>query len=431
MPSRREGARSSANGTSRRMTVEIRNPKGQKLTTAERSNAVAESLRHLARTSRFADRKKGIQPYVGHRQNAGVVRLLFLACFVIPTVIGVSYFGFIASDRYITEAKIAVRPALGTIDKASTDDVGTSDGLAKQMIAQDTLILQNYMLSRPMVEAINQQMPLREIFSREGIDWFSSFNPTRPLEWLVNYWRYRVNAEIEPASGIIALSVNVFDPRESLAITKAILKESERMVNELSLKAREDSLKESRRELALAEERMNKVRFAVRDLRNRDGVLDAQKSNEANLQVIAGLRQSRIQLSVQLALQQRDLAPGTRAILDLKTQIRNLDENIAKIERESANSSPERRKVLADSLTQFEAFDKERQDAETYYGKVLSAHESARIIAARQIEFLTVVVEPVMADSPTQPRRVLMCSLVTAGSMLLFGLGLIFRRLAT
>lgn len=413
------------------MTVEIRNPKGQKLTTAERSNAVAESLRHLARTSRFADRKKGIQAYKGNQQNAAQIRILFLTCFLIPTVLGVTYFGLISSDRYVTEARVAVRPALGAIDKASTDEVGTSSGVAKQMIAQDTLILQNYILSRPMVEAINKQMPLREMFSRDGIDWFSSFNPERPLEWLVSYWRNRVSVDIDASSGIIALNVNVFDPQESLAITKAILKESERMVNELSLKSREDSLKESRRELALAEERMNKVRFAVRDLRNRDGVLDAQKSNDANLQVIAGLRQSRIQLAVQLALQQRDLAPGTRMILDAKTQIKNIDENIAKIERESASSSPERRRVLADSLTQFEAFDKERQDAETYYAKVLSAHESARIIAARQIEFLTVVVEPVLADSPVQPRRVLMCSFITAGSALLFGLALVFRRFAS
>ncbi len=412
------------------MTVEIRNPKGQPLTTAERSNAVAESLRHLARTSRFADRKKGIQSYDSHLKRDGIVRILFLTCFVLPTVIGVSYFGFISTDRYVTEAKFAVRPALGTVDSASEDDVGTSTGVPQQMIIQDSLILQNYILSRSMVEVIDRQMPLREMFSRDGIDWLSSFNPIRPLEWLVDYWRYRVDVDIDSTSAVLTLTVNVFDPKESLALAKAIIKESERKINDISIKSRQDSLSESQRELGVAEERMNKIRFAVRDLRNRDGVLDAQKTNEVNLQVIGGLLQARIQLAVQLALAQRDLSANTRPILDLKAQIKNLDDNIAKIQRESADASPERKRVLADSLSQFEAFDRERQDAETYYGKVLAAHERARIIAARQIEFLSVVVDPVLPDSSTQPRRILMCSLVTAGSMLLFGISLLFRRLA-
>ncbi|MER2265381.1 capsule biosynthesis protein [Methylobacterium oxalidis] len=414
------------------MSVEIRNPQGQPLTPADRSQAVAESLKQLARVSRFADRKKGIRSYQSHVKSDPWVPVLFALCFALPTLIGALYYGLIATDRYVTEARFAIRPAIGSVDKASPDAVGTTSGSQMhQMVAQDSLITYAYIHSRPMVEAVEKQVPLREIFSRDSIDYISRFDPEKPIEKFLKYWKHRVEVEIEQTSGIMTLTVNAFDATESLAITKAILAESERMVNQLSVEARNDALAESTREMKLAEERITRLRLAVRDLRNQDGVLDAQKTNETNLKVLAELRTARINFAVQLALSQRDLAPESRRIIDLKTQIKDLDDNIARIERQSASQDPDQKRLLSDALTRFEALDNERKDAEKYYAKVIAAHERARIIAARQIEFFNLVVQPVLAESAQQPRRILMISLIAAGSAVLFAAALFARKQMT
>ncbi len=175
------------------------------------------------------------------------------------------------------------------------------------------------------------------------------------------------------------------------------------MVNELSMTARNDALAESNRELKLADERLRKVSLAVRDLRNREGVLDAQKSNEANLKVISELRANRINLAVQLAIGQRDLGPESRRIMDLKQQIRDIDENVARIEKASATQDPEQKRVLSEALTRFEALENERKNATKYYELVLAAHERARIVAARQIEFFSPIVQPVGRNPPPSP----------------------------
>jgi capsular polysaccharide transport system permease protein len=107
------------------MSVEIRNPRGQPLTTADRSNAVAESLRQIARVSRFADRKKGIRSYQSHVKTDPLIPLLFLLCFVIPTLAAVAYYGFIVSDRFVVESRFALRPALGSVEKAAPEFVPT------------------------------------------------------------------------------------------------------------------------------------------------------------------------------------------------------------------------------------------------------------------------------------------------------------------
>ena len=411
------------------MNMEIRKAEGRPLTTADRQQAVAESLRQIARMSRFADRKKGIRSYQSHVKSDPWIPLLFVLCFLLPVMAGAVYYGLMVSDRYVTEARFAIRPAIGSAEKANPDSVGTNSGVANQMVAQDTLITSEYVGSRPMLEAIAAQLPIREWFSRDSIDYFSRFDPEKPVEKFVRYWKRRVGVEIESGSGIVSLTVEAFDPAESLAIAQAVMKEAERLVNDLSAKAREDAVAESTRELKLAEERMMKIRLAVRDLRNRDGVLDAQKANDANIKVVSELRAARINLAVQLAIGQRDLGPEARRIIDIKQQIRDLDDNISQIERASASQDPDQKRLLSDALTRFEALENDRKNAEKYYQQVLTAAERARIIASRQIEFFSPIVLPVKAESSTEPRRILMISLITAGAAVLFAATLFARKL--
>jgi capsular polysaccharide transport system permease protein len=410
------------------MSTEISTPSGAPLTTGERSTAVAESLKRFARIARHTDRKKGIRAYRTHIKRDPVIPLLFVLVFVLPTLAVTGYLYFVASDRYVTEARFTLRPALGSVDKVDNEKTGTDSSLPKQMIIQDTMITSNYINSRQMVETLERQMPIREMFSRDSIDFLSRASQDAPIERFMRYWPKRVYTTTETHSGIITLIVSAFDPDESYKLAQAILAESERKVNELSEKARNAALVETTRELAHAEERMIKTRLAVRELRNRGGVLDAAATNTANLTMISELRKQRIDLAVQLTLGLRDLAPDTRPIRDLKTQIRDLDETIDKIERQTASTDPTQKWVLSDLLGQFEAYDNQRKDAESYYGRVLSANEAARIVAARQVEFFTPVVEPILPISSVEPKRALWASVATLVAMLMFGLSVVIRK---
>ncbi|MDE4910056.1 capsule biosynthesis protein [Methylobacterium sp. 092160098-2] len=413
------------------MNMEIRKAEGQPVTSADRQQAVTESLRQIARMSRFADRKKGIRSYQVQTKNDPWIPVLFVLCFILPALAGAVYYGLIASNRYVTEARFAIRPALGSSDKTSSETGGTDSGTSNQMVAQDTQITREFILSRPMLEILEGQLPLRQWFSSDSIDYFSRFDPEKPIEKFVRYWKRRVGVEVESGSGIMSVTVEAFDPDESLSIAKAVMKEAERKVNALSVKSRDDAVAESARELRLAEERMTKIRLAMRDLRNREGVLDAQKTNDINIKMIAELRSSRINLAVQLAIGQRDLGPDSRRIMDLKQQIKDIDDNIARIERQSASQDPDQKRLLSDALTRFEILENDRKNAEKYYQQVLTAYERARIISARQIEFFSPIVEPVKAESSTEPRRLLMIGLIMAGAGILFGASMFARKMMT
>ncbi|CAO4182552.1 Capsule biosynthesis protein [Methylorubrum populi] len=410
------------------MSTEISSPSGAPLTTADRSTAVAESLKRFARIARQSDHKKGIRAYQTHVRRDPWIPALFLLVFALPTLISAGYFYLIASDRFVTEARFAIRPALGNVDKVQSEETGNNNSLSKQMIAQDTLITTSYIASRQMIETMERKMPLRDMFSRDSIDIFSRTSHDEPIELFMRYWHKRVTTTVDSNGGIVLLKVSAFDPQESYNLARAILTESERMVNELSLKARNAALAESTDELKNAEQRLLSTQRAMRDLRNRAGVLDAQSANKNNLTVIAELRKKRIDLSVQLNQSLRDLAPERRQIQDLKAQIQDLDDNIQKIERQMTSTDPEQRRLLSEAMTEFEALEAQRKNALLYYNKVLAASEQARIVANRQIEFFTPVVEPVVPVSAIEPRRHLITSIVALVAMTAFGFSVLIRK---
>jgi capsular polysaccharide transport system permease protein len=410
------------------MNMEARNISGQPVASPKKHQTIARVLRRVPSVSSLNGRKTGVTSYQSHVKNDPWILILFVVCFVVPTLAGAFYYGLVASDRYVTETKFAIRPSVGTADKATPDAVGTSVGVVSSTIAQDTLITQEYILSRPMLEKIEAQLPVREWFGRDSIDFMSRFDPEKPIEKALRYWKRRVSIDVESASGIMSLEVEAFDPEESLAIARAILNESEQMLNDLSMRARQDALAESGRELKIAEDRVAKLETAQTDLRNREGVLDAQKSNETNLKLVSELRTARINLAVQLAIGQRDLGPEARRIIDIKQQMKDIDDNIARIGRQSTGMDPNQKRQLASALTRFEALEHARKEAEKYAEEVRKSYDRARILVSRQAQFLNLITVPVKADSATEPRRVLMISLISAGSIVFFAAAMFARK---
>ena len=189
------------------------------------------------------------------------------------------------------------------------------------------------------------------------------------------------------------------------------------MVNALSTRAREDALAESGRELKRAEERLRKVRTDVAALRNKDGVLDAQKTNESNLKVIGDLRTTRINLAIQLIQSQRDLGPGDPPHPGHEGAAqgprREHRPDRAPIGHRGSRAAPDpggfahpvrgpRRRAPRCAEVLREGF---------------SPRASAPgIMSERQVEFFTMIVQPVKPESSQQPRRLLMICLLAGGA---------------
>src|ERR1700687_5924671 len=209
------------------------------------------SLRKTAVDLRSGDDIEGSTLTIGppSPKPPGYLISLILAV-VIPAFMAILYLAFIASDQYVAEARFAVRTS--QIDGGGGDKLLSmlGSGLGSSMPAlagQDPYIVTGYIHSRAIVDDLSQQLDLRAIFTRPGSDFWARLKRNASIEDLVDYWNGMVTADVDVPSGIVTVAARAFRQEDALALSQAIIAASEKLVNEVSARARHDAMRRGRR----------------------------------------------------------------------------------------------------------------------------------------------------------------------------------------
>ena len=410
----------------------------------ERAAIASEELRRSARAVRLANARTvsrtswAMAARIAYQTFSPVRRSRsglfgFLAFFAAPAAWAVVYFSLIASSHYTSEARFAVRGGA----RPPIDTISAMTGLASFSQVQDFLIVVNYMKSQALVEALDRQLDLRAIFGRDGVDWISRFNADDPIEDLVKYWQGHIKLSVEAPSGIVTMQVSAFSPEEALRIANATVDLSERLVNGLSARARQDAVTEAEAELAHAETRLTNALATMRDLRNQQSTLDPQRTAEGIGKLISELRLEKIRLEQELTASKRgDVSESAPQVQIMRTRVDVIGEQISGLEQLLTSRDDTEPGTIAGKITRFDEFELEQQIAEKQYTLAAAALERARVNAEGKHVYLATFVSPVLPRNSTYPKRVLFSLLGIAEAALLYAIGMALwratlRKLAT
>lgn len=358
------------------------------------------------------------QPW--QRQLLGMARNhgWFLGIAVLPTVLAALYFGLIAADLYMSEARFIVRKAGGESSVPLSGLLQTA-GLAPT--ANESLSIHDFMLSRDAVQRLQQRVELRSLLQRPEADFLMRF--PRPFggdsaEQLHKRYEDFVAVTVDSSSGISTLRVKAFRPDDAHGIAMALLKEGEDLVNRLNRRAQRDTIELTRSEVDRAERRVIAAQKAITDYRQRTKIVDPASGSAAVLQLVGTL-------SAELAATQAALAQ-TRAASPQSPQIGALRDRINALE---AQITRERSKVVGDDksivgqISEYERLAYLRQFAERQLTSAQSALELARVEAQRKHLYIERIVEPNRPDYALYPRRLYSFLVVAITAFLIFGIG--------
>src|SRR5262249_40018846 len=141
------------------------------------------------------------------------------------------------SNRFVSQAQFVVR-GVESPRTAGLDIFFRTFGISRAV--DDTNTVQNYMLSRDAVRALEAQLPLRQIFSRDEADALASFPHFwrgDSFEMLFEYYQQHVSVLQDASSGIVNLKVVTFRPDDSRALARGLLTLAEAMVNRMNVRA--------------------------------------------------------------------------------------------------------------------------------------------------------------------------------------------------
>jgi capsular polysaccharide transport system permease protein len=397
----------------------------QPLSALDRARALSQALADAARLARVS--KRGRRALVGGgfqaRRGAKVLRLAFFISFVLMVVIPGSsaaiYYGFIASDEYVAEAKFTV----GGGEPPTADTIGSFTGIPAIAIIQDTQIVVNYIHSRAALEKLENTINIRGLYSTSRADRLSRFDSSRPIEKFVRYWQHMADVSISLPAGIVDLKVRAFTPEDATKITLAVLDISEALINEMNDRMNHDALSNAELELDRTSARLTKARIALETARNDTGLLDAVKISDALNKLITDTRSALLQLQEEYTSQLNYVSESAPQMRALKSRIDSNSGQIAELESKltATKLTSSNEPTLAMSMTKFAELDLERQVAERLYASAAASLEIARLVAEHKMMYLNTFVKPVLPEEPQYPHRFLVSAAIVAGSLVFWG----------
>jgi len=339
--------------------------------------------------------------------------------------LGITYYYKFASDQYQATAHFTIEKS----GKEQADPLGSLTGLPGNVSStRDALIIKNFIESREVIERTRDYFDLEKLYAREDKDWISRLEKDSSIEEIVEYWQRRVTVEFDATSGIVILNVWAFERESAVTVINAILKESEKLVNNLSEKSRQDSLKFARKELDNAEKNLKLARTEVRIFRDNEKSLSPEKNAESKLLLVENLEADRARAEADLQVLRLQLPENSPRIQAAKYKVSALKKQIDKERvRSSRGSESTDTKTMSSILSKYEELITEQEFAEKSYEAALLNIETARVDATRKQRYLTMIVYPQIPEDPIKPNQPTDYIILFIACLLLWGiLGLIF-----
>jgi capsular polysaccharide transport system permease protein len=337
------------------------------------------------------------------RARSGAGRLLAVASFVlvflIPSCAAVGFFGFWQSDQYVAEARFTIRPAAAP--GATVTEVPT------ELIVQDTMIAMTYLRSRALVERLEQDVGLRQLYDRDSIDWFDRLKPKAEVEDVLRYWHAMSAVSVQATNGIVTLTVRAFAPGDAAAIAEACLKAAEAEVNRLDQQAVASTVAAVEAARKNAETGLAAARANLEATRNSEAVIDSEQSTTALTALITSVRKDYMTLQQQYDSQSRYLDKNSPQIRNMAIKLDAAKHEIARLESQltGRQQMAPSRPALSDSMAKLEYADLRNRVAEAQYDAAISQAEAAQLAAKAQAIYLQVFLHPAPAQEPKYPRR--------------------------
>ncbi|MGK9173860.1 capsule biosynthesis protein [Yokenella regensburgei] len=315
-----------------------------------------------------------------------------------PMALLIVYLVVFSQPRYMSESKVAVkRPS--DIEGASLN-VGLLLGASNPSSAEDSLYLKEYINSADMLKVLDKQLNFHDAWSKSGLDFIYHLSKDTTAEKYLNYYRDRISVTFDDKTGLLAIQTQGFDPEFAQRFNRAVLKESERFINELSHSIARDQLNFAQEELQQVRARLDKSKQELLTYQNQNNILDPEASATAASSLIMTLQGKKIELEAQLRNLLSYLREDAPQVISTQNAIKALQ---AQIDAEQSKITAPGTNKLNSMAADFEEI-KARVTFDTeMYTMAIKAIEKTRLESARKLKVLSVISSPQRPEESTFP----------------------------
>lgn len=338
----------------------------------------------------------------------------------VPTLFAIIYYGFIASDMYVSEAKVAVRSA-----KSGLSTNGLTALLSSPVLSsggQDSMVVMDYVSSLDIIDKLSDRTDFIEHYSSDNIDFLSRLKSDATRQEILEYYQKRVHVQRDTMSDVLTVKVRAFSPEMAQKIASLVIELNEDLVNTLSNRMEEDAIQSARSEVDRAVEQLRKTALDINRFQSVNDSISPQDESIALFgrlsEMESRLSETKAKLSETMAYMREDSAD----VVVLKNRINALERQLS---LEKGRVTGEGDDDLGRLVGNYQPLLLEQEIAQQGYASSLASFEAARIDAQRKKQYLITFVEPNFPDAASEPRRLIKIVTVMVYSFLtylIFGL---------
>ena len=358
----------------------------------------------------------------------------FVLCVMLPILAISTYYLAIASDRYAVETKFAIRSPGGA---AASDIMGIMSGFSTATSTiTDSYMVVDFIKSRDLVDRLEQRIDIPEMFSRADADFFMRLPENATREDIVDYFLRVTSIYFDNSSQILTLEVQAFTPDDAQRLSAAIIDIVGDLVNEVSERARADTMRSAEREVARIEAMLREHRRALTAFRQVEQDVDPTASAGAQIRLVGELEGQLASMRARLASVTGFLNEDAPSVRVLRSQIaaleRQLDTQRARFgtgggladdpEMPSPAGAPDMTMTLR--VGTYEDLAVDLEFLQQAYVTALASREAARIEADRAQRYLALFVRPSLPEKSVYPKRVQNILVFSGFAIMLWGIGL-------
>lgn len=332
-----------------------------------------------------------------NKRNRSAI-ILFILVVILPWIAISAYTLVLAHPRYVSTSDVVIKQ----VSEQGVSATGISSLLGvNNTNREDALYLTKYILSNDMIDKLDAEFKFREAYHVNGADFINEISTDATQEELHKYFKKRVSVSLDELSYVLTVTTEGFEPEYALRLNQAILRESEKFVNNISKDVANEQLAFVATQAADAEQKLNDAKKAVIDYQNQNEIFDPQLNAQMVNQVIGTLQGQLSSLRTEERQLLSYLNPEAPQVVSLRSQIRSVEKQIK--EEQAKLTSPRDAKLNAQAL-EFETLKAEAEFANELYKIALNSLESSRVEVMRKMKNLVVITSPHRAEDALYPR---------------------------
>ncbi|MFC7779418.1 capsule biosynthesis protein [Pantoea sp. GCM10028869] len=329
---------------------------------------------------------------------ANLKRHLGKAIIFLPMTLLIIYLAIFSQPRFVSESKVAIKRS----DDLASNSVnfGLLLGAINPSSVEDALYLKEYINSPDMLAVLDKQLNFRQAFSQSGLDFLHHLSPDETAEKFLRYYRERLSVTYDDKAGLLAIRTQGFTPDFALNFNKAVLKESERFINELSHRIARDQLTFAEKEMEKSRSRLNNSKSELLAYQNSNNVLDPEAQALAASSLVNTLMGQKIQMEAELRTLLTYLRDDAAQVVSVRNAIASMQ---AQIDNEKGKITAPQGDKLNRMAVEFEEIRSRVTFDNELYKLALTSIEKTRVEAARKLKVLSVISSPQQPQESTFP----------------------------